>query len=181
MRLHQITLKDGDNLEKLIKLFDRIENYFMVLAFISITLMMFLISGDTLGRYIFNSPITGANEIVKTFLIVGIVYIGLSNTLKENEHISVDIVVNKFPEKIKKILSIFVNLLGLLLFAFILYEGSIVTYNAFVSNESFIGAITFPLYTAYGLVPLGSLFMVFRLLINIGVGIGSFGRENLKN
>ncbi|MEH7246862.1 TRAP transporter small permease [Neobacillus niacini] len=162
-------------MEKFVKLFDRIENLFMVLAFISITLMMLLISGDAIGRYVFHSPITGANEIVKTFLIVGVVFIGLSNTLKEKEHISVDIVVQKFPQKIRKILSLFVNLLGLLLFIFITYESWIVTYQAFVTNENYIGAFSFPMYAAYGLVPLGCLFIIVRLVINILVGLKNLG------
>lgn len=150
----------------------------MLLAVICISLMMLLISADTLGRYIFSKPISGANEIVTLYLIVGVVFIGLSNTFKANEHISVDIVVNKLPGVIKKPIAIFVHFIGLLLFIFICYQSWLVTYHAFISNESYIGAVTFPLYTAYGLVPLGCLFIVIRLLLKLLIIITGYKEES---
>lgn len=154
-------------MEKIIEIFDRLERYLMFLAVVLITFMMLLISADTIGRYVFSKPITGANEIVTIYLIVAIVYLALSNTLKHNEHISIDFFASKFPEWIQKIFSIITNFLALLLFSIIFYQSWLVTYKAYVTSESFVGVITFPMFPAYGLVPLGSLFLIIRLIINL--------------
>ncbi|MHA6258422.1 TRAP transporter small permease [Sporosarcina sp. CAU 1771] len=149
------------------RLFERLEKLVMMVAVIAITLMMILISIDTFARYIFHSPISGTNEFVTIYLIVAIVFLGLSNTLKENEHISVNIIANKFSLRIKKVISIVTNVLGLLLFIFIFYQGCLVTLNAFLTNDSFIGVVIFPLFPAYGLVPLGCLLIIIRLVFQI--------------
>lgn len=154
-------------MEKFIAIFDRLEKCLMFFAFVFITLMMLLISADTIGRYVFSKPITGTNEIVTIYLIVAVVYLGLSNTLKHNEHISIDFFANKLPERIRKVLFVITNLLGVLLFFLIFYQSWLITYKAFITSESFVGVITFPMYPAYGLVPLGSLFLMIRLLINL--------------
>lgn len=154
-------------MDKFIAIFNKLEKAMMFLAFVFITLMMLLISADTIGRYVFSKPITGTNEIVTIYLIVAVVYLGLSNTLKHNEHISIDFFVNKLSTRIREVLLVITNLLGAILFLVIFYQSWLVTYKAFMTSESFVGVITFPMYPAYGLVPLGSLFLFVRLLLNL--------------
>lgn len=146
---------------------DRLEKVIMAMAFLAIVVMMLLISADALGRYLLHSPIAGANEFVTMYLIVAVVYLGLSNTFKHNEHISVTIIFDRFSPKVKKGLLIVNNLIGLALFLHIFYEGWRITYSAFMTNESHIGVVIFPLFAAYMFVPLGCLFMILRFVINI--------------
>ncbi len=157
----------GEIMRIIIQWLDRLEMVIMGLASIAIMSMMLLISSDALGRYFFDSPISGVNEFVTLYLIVAVVYLGLSNTFKENEHISVTIIFDRFPQKVKNILLILNNFIGLFLFMMIFYEGWRITYTAFLTNESHVGVVIFPLFAAYGLVPLGSAFMILRFIINI--------------
>lgn len=154
-------------MKKFIYYFDYVENIVVLFATIAITLMMLLVSADTLGRHFLSLPITGVNEIVSSHLIVAVIYFGLSNALKTGEHVSVNVIVNRLPFRMKKITSIIVNILSILLFVLIFYQGFLLAFDSYVTNDNFIGSITYPRYTAYGLVPIGSLLIIVRLMINL--------------
>lgn len=78
-------------------------------SIITLFLMMFLTFLDVIGRNI-NNPITGTFELTG-FGQVMLVFLSLGMTQIYKEHISIDIIVEKFPFRIKHFVEAFVHLI----------------------------------------------------------------------
>lgn len=62
--------------------------------------MMFLMATDVIGRYLFNSPISGGLELVE-FMMAIIVPFGIAYCALHRSHVAVDMVVERFPRKLR--------------------------------------------------------------------------------
>ncbi|MGN7385492.1 TRAP transporter small permease [Sporosarcina sp. SAFN-015] len=62
-------------------------------------------------RYVMNHPIIWTNELFEIFMVTAI-FIGFGIALKENHHIKVDLVYEKLPPFMKRVVDIVSNLLG---------------------------------------------------------------------
>lgn len=108
-----------EEMEKIIRVIDRITNFFSVIAGIVILLGVVLVIIEILVRTLFSSSIYIAEEYSGYFM-VAITFFGMSYTLKEKDHIQIT-----FFKKIvkndtgKAILEIFTYCVGLALFAVI--------------------------------------------------------------
>ena len=71
---------------------------------------------DVIMRYIFNSPITGSQEIVE-LIIVCVLYLGLPYSTFCRSHVRVDALITKFPYKARMITLGVVTLLCMLVSA----------------------------------------------------------------
>lgn len=77
-----------------------------LLAFIgdaSLFVMMCLTVVDVVGRYVFNKPVMGTFEITE-FLMLIIIASYLAFAQSEKSHITVDILVTRFPRKVQSII-----------------------------------------------------------------------------
>ena len=68
-----------NSVENILGQCEKVLTYVAVLA---IFIMMCLTSADAIGRYIFNSPITGAYEFTEKYLMLTAVYLGTSYTYR---------------------------------------------------------------------------------------------------
>ena len=155
------------NLMKLIKSFEWIDRIVVSIAMASIFIMMIAVTFDAILRSVFNTPIVGVFELVENYLMVAIVFLGLSYTMKKDGFVRIDLFVNKLPRKISKWIDAFVLLIGLVLYAIIGYQGYHSTVEAYVNNYIDTGIISWPVWLSLVWVPLGSLLLVIRLVIQI--------------
>ena len=84
--------------------------------------MMFLTAADVGLRYVFNSPIPGAYEII-AFMMGIVIPFALVYTASKNAHIGVDLIIEHLPEKIQKILAIITTFFTFILFILITWQG----------------------------------------------------------
>lgn len=84
--------------------------------------MMCLTTADVVGRYIFNSPILGVFELTE-FMVLILIFSFLGYTQSRGTHISVDLLVTFFPEKIKAYIELFNHAVCLMLMAVITWMG----------------------------------------------------------
>ena len=152
---------------KIIKFFAWMDRVAVAIAMISLFIMMLAVTADTLARSLFNSPITGVFELVQNYLMVAMVFLGLSYTLKVKGHVRIDLLINKLPRKVSILLEAFVLLLALIIFAAIGYLGLQTTLEAYINNYKHTGIIAWPVWLSTVWVPLGSLFLVIRMVIQI--------------
>jgi len=76
----------------------------------TVFLLMVMVLVEVLTRYVFNAPLSIADEY-GGYMLVAIVFVGLGYTWKERGHVSVEIVSNILPPRIK----LWVRLLTLIL------------------------------------------------------------------
>jgi TRAP-type transport system small permease protein len=71
-------------------------------------IMALMVTLDVLGRKFFKSPITGTVDIVEVGLIV-VIFASIAYTHLNEEHITVDFVVEKFPQKVQYVVEGMIN------------------------------------------------------------------------
>ena len=79
------------------------------LAALSLVLMMVITFIDVFGRYFFNTPITGATELIEILLAL-MVFMAFPLVSWDEEHISVDLFDNYFPKSCINIRQAVINL-----------------------------------------------------------------------
>jgi len=139
---------------------NRLCNWMEIVAGIALTGVMFLIGADIIGR-IFGLPVAGTYEIVSLAggLIIGM---ALPATSKANGHISTDILVNRFSNRSKNVLSVITRLIGMSLF---LIAGCGMVWMGIrlkVSGEV-TAVLSFPFY--YATFAIGGAFIVQTLVL----------------
>ncbi|MFD2638763.1 TRAP transporter small permease [Piscibacillus salipiscarius] len=71
-------------------------------------IMALMVTLDVIGRKFFKAPITGTVDVVEVGLIV-VIFASIAYTHLNEEHITVDFVVEKFPEKLQYVVEIIIN------------------------------------------------------------------------
>jgi C4-dicarboxylate transporter, DctQ subunit len=65
--------------------------------------MMLIVTVDVIARYVFNAPTVWAGEIA-SYLLIGIVFLGLAHNLREGSHIRIDVVTGFLPHRVRSVL-----------------------------------------------------------------------------
>jgi TRAP-type C4-dicarboxylate transport system permease small subunit len=97
----------------------------VVLNYISVVLIFLTaiwIFGDVVGRFIFNQPIPGTTELVKT-AILPIVFLGVTYTLRKDGHIRTTVLIRRLPVRVATVFTAIGSVLGIVLFALMAYYG----------------------------------------------------------
>ena len=123
-----------------------------------LALMMFLTALDVGLRYMFNSPISGALELVEYMMAV-IVPFALTVTAYEKAHIGVEMIMDKFPRRFRAYVACSTHLLTLFLYALITWQGFLYIFEEYdsgmtsavllIPNYPFVASLTaaFALFT----------------------------------
>jgi TRAP-type C4-dicarboxylate transport system permease small subunit len=83
--------------------------------------MMLVIAADVFMRRAFNSPIFGAYDVIKVLLVV-IVFCGAAYVMVYKEHVIVDTLTRLYPKLLKRIVSLIVYVLNMLILAIICWQ-----------------------------------------------------------
>ena len=80
----------------------------VVLATATLAAMMLLMATDVVCRYFFNSPVSGGLELIEYMMAV-IVPLSVAYCALQGAHVSVELVVEKFPKRIQRVLTFFTS------------------------------------------------------------------------
>lgn len=147
----------------------QLSGIFMITAMITIIF-------DLSGRYFFNSPLPGSVELVRTFLVV-LVFFGLANTQRKDEHIKMDLLLNYISPRVKLLLEIFGLSIALLVYAFTTYATIPVVIQSVIHGEYETGLIPFPMWPARIFMGVGLLLLVLQLVCDLIQKI-AFGKNS---
>lgn len=158
-----------------------LDQIFFNIAKLGMLICVFLTTANAAGRFLFNKPITGAYEFTENYLMVIMVFLSLGITWKTREFIAVTFLSDKFPENIKNIVYFLILVLGIAFFSLIAYEGYLMTYEALIKKQTTSGIVQWPIYTSKMWVPLGSIMIVLRMLLELVIGIKSIRKKGFKS
>ena len=128
-----------------------------IIAAIGLGAMMLLTVADVSGRYFFNHPINGAWEMIGLLLVCAGTW-GLAYCQMEKGHISVTVLLERFPPRVQAIALSVAYLIGLAGFSLICWRTLLLT-NRYISQK---GHITDTLHIPY---------YPFTLMMAIGAGM----------
>lgn len=137
--------------------YDHLEETLLIIALVLMTVLVFL---QVVLRYIFNSGIIWSEEISR-YLFVWISWIGISLGERENQHIKVEMVVNKLkgtPLFMVKMLS---TLIVLAINLFVVYQGiRLMNFTLITHKKSALLHCTMAIFQAA--IPVGCALMSIR-------------------
>ena len=93
-------------LDAIKKVFDKILE---VLGIICLTIMTIMIVYPVIARYVFNNP-SAVSEALAQFLFVWMIMFGSAYVYGTREHLTIDILKDKFPPKMNLVVNILTNI-----------------------------------------------------------------------
>ncbi|MGD8386208.1 MAG: TRAP transporter small permease [Desulfobacteraceae bacterium] len=115
-------------------------------------------------RFIFNFILSFPDELAR-YLMIYIIYLGMSLGFKKQRQLKLDVLLNVFPG-ISRYIEILGDAVALFAAASIVVCGYQYTKELFISHEV-SSVLQVPLYFLYGIAPLTALFMIFRLIRSV--------------
>jgi len=161
-------------MQKLIKLYNRLEEYFGdLLLFSAVSLVFFSI----LMRYVFKAPIPWADELY-TIIFAWAMTLGYSVATRDNEHIKMDaidlIIKNKTVLRVLDVISL---LFSVVFSAFLCYYGYLAA-----MQQLAIGRVTptllIPRWIVYMIIPYTGLIMTIRNFVRLVQTIKNFKKSD---
>lgn len=152
-------------MKKLTNLFETVDKITSGIAAFTLFVMMLWIFMDVMLRTFLNNPIQGTIELTGEYLMVILVYLSLSYTHKNDGHVKVTFLEEKFPKLIKNITKFITNLLAASLFLFIGILNFQEGLNYLDQNIRSVGVLGYPLAPALFIISFGLIMITVRLLI----------------
>jgi TRAP-type C4-dicarboxylate transport system permease small subunit len=111
-------------------------------------------------RYALNDPLTWTEELAR-FCSTWIIFLGAAACFKHRSHIGIDVVVRLLPPALQRGTALLVNWLMMAILAVLVVRGFQYTSKSFVMHTT---VLQIPVGLWNAAVPVGSLFMIIRLL-----------------
>ena len=146
------------------RVFDRLIGIITAIAVGLLVPMMFLVTGDVIGRYVFNSPIPAVFEINSHFLMVMVVFFPLAYVHHLKEHVFVTLFTDRLPSGGKALLEGTSAILGMVLYSLIGWYG---LQKAILSTrvlEYIPGVVNVPVWLSKWIIPIGCLAFCMELM-----------------
>jgi len=137
-----------------------------------LTIMVGLVFGNGVARYVFNSAITWAEEVSR-FLFVWLTFVGASFGLQKGLHLGMDMVVSRLKPRTRSIVDAF-NSVIVLIFLGVWIVGGI---HLIQANLTFMSPATgFSMGLVYMIGPLAALLMTLETISRLTATIKTMRR-----
>lgn len=143
----------------MIKKFGKAEEAFLVLTLV---LMVILIFGQVVGRYVFSNAPSWTEEMAR-YIHIFQVWIGASYAVKLRQHIRVEAFITRFSGLPRKILETVSLAVWFSLALFLAFFGTQLVLQS-IENSQVTPAMQIPIWLPFLAVPLGGLGMAIRLI-----------------
>ena len=126
-----------------------------------LAMMMFLTAVDVACRYLFNSPIAGALELVEYMMAVLIPF-SVAYCAFCKSHVAVEFIMDQFPVKFQKLVDTAMNCITLVFLVVIMWQTCLYAVETFESKltSSVLLIVTYPF-----VIPIALGMAVFALVI----------------
>jgi TRAP-type C4-dicarboxylate transport system permease small subunit len=149
------------------------ENSLMIVGGICLFLLMALVVGDAGGRYFFNAPISGVYEISEFYLMIPIVFLGLAQTQRLKAHVRVELLLERLPVTVARVLEVVFLLSTVIVFACITYVTARNGWNNIVLNRWTTGVVAIPTGPSWLILAFGSGIFTLRLAFDaLAIAVG---------
>jgi len=128
--------------------------------------MMFLVTADVIGRYIFNSPIPAVFEINSYFIMVAVVFFPLAYVQRKKEHVFITLFTERLSSRFKAVLDAFSLLIGFVAYGLIGIYSLQRAIMATEVREYISGIIDMPVWISKWIIPIGCLAFCIELLLD---------------
>lgn len=147
------------SIQKVDKCLSMIENAVIILG---LSAMFLILLAQVIMRYVFSRPLTWSEEAAR-FIFVYVSFIGISYAYRQKGHIRMEVVVNLFPQAVRRGLEVLINMGTIALFCYMIpFSFRFIGIQAGVKAT----ATHIPMSIVYTALPLGMALSCVRLLIS---------------
>jgi TRAP-type C4-dicarboxylate transport system permease small subunit len=143
----------------------RVENVLVTLAAFAVLAIMLIVVVDVTMRYLFNAPLSWSFDLISNYLMGASFFFALSETLRRDHHVSVDILYVHFPLKARRVCKMVSWILTSVLFAVMTWLAAKAAVERYISNDVVAGAIAWPTWIPAAIGAIGMAVMTARLVV----------------
>lgn len=150
-------------LAKLERIFDLLIGQ---LAFVSGVIFIFItvsVCVDVVMRYFLNRPMKWVIEISE-YLLVYLTFLGAAWVLKQEGHVTVDVLTARLGSKAQAITGLISSVIGVFVCFIIVWFGSIETWDNFQRGVHIPSILEFPKGPVLAIIPIGSFFFMIQFI-----------------
>jgi TRAP-type C4-dicarboxylate transport system permease small subunit len=140
----------------------------MFVALVTVAIMMIVISYDSISRYLLNSPLPWAFQVVSYYLMIIALYFAIPSTFTHGDHVSIDLFREKFSKRVRVSLDVVWSVMSACVFGIIAYASGTAMTHAYASNEFLPGHILWPVWLSLLPIVIGTALTALRLLHHAG-------------
>jgi TRAP-type C4-dicarboxylate transport system permease small subunit len=144
----------------------RLELLLLYIGVIAVFIMMCLTAADAVARYVLNSPITGAYEITEKYLMVAVVFLGLSNAYRDGALIRVTFFVDRIPRSVQYFANHLAQLITIA-YAVVLIVATIQQGIRVLADQTELSTLPITVGPAHFMIPVGLAVMLVLLVMDI--------------
>ena len=153
-------MESPGSISRLITWWDSVEKW---IAGMLIAFALVLSFYSVVSRYIFHWSLDWSDEI-SIYGVIWCVFFGISSLIKTDEHVRVDLFIQRFSEKRRNILHFYHALLGLAFLIVVAWGGYLMVKKAHATLIISESHLKFPMYLPFLIMPLGGILLSFRMV-----------------
>ena len=142
---------------------DKIIDTFAFLAGILLAFILASVSIEVSMRYFLNRPLQWVIELTE-YALLYITFLGTAWVLKQERHISVDVFLVLFGERIRAALGILSSLIGIVVCLLLVWFGFETAWDHHVRGVYNPTVLEFPKAPVIVIIPVGSMFLLLQFI-----------------
>lgn len=132
----------------------------------AVAIMMSITVLEVAGRALFSKSLPGAYEYV-SLMFVYLIYLGLGYSQRQDAHITVGILYDNLPRKVKKIVEGAYLLVAFLFFAILTWTSAESAWSNYVLGDTILGIVEVKTWWARAGIPVGLALFTLRFLTQL--------------
>lgn len=145
----------------------KIEIILSAISGAALVMTMVFIVVDVVMRYYYNQPLTWWYDILTNYVMIAMFYLFFSEALRQNQHLSIDILQNHIPKRIMHKISGSVYIVVAPLMVYIGYLGIKSSALSYAQKEVLAGFISWPTWPTKMIAGIAFLILGLRAFIMI--------------
>ena len=149
-----------------VKVVDAMSNLGGILAAIFVFALTLPVFINVITRRLLNHPIALVDE-VSGYLLVGIVFIALAYTMQHGGHVSITVVVDRLPDKVRRKLQIIVPILAFGWFVPLIYGTSVFWHSIYEQGMISLKPSGVSVWIPNIVVPVGVALLMLQVIAQL--------------
>ena len=134
---------------------------------LAVCVMMFLVTADAVGRYLFNRGIFGAYELTEQYLMIVAVFLGVCYVYRGGALIRVTFFVDHLPARLRLVIDHFDQLFSILVTLVLVVASVKKAHRIYVTGATMDIGGGLPLWPAYLLIPVGLSLLTVAMALDL--------------
>jgi TRAP-type transport system small permease protein len=161
-------------LTAILRVIDLVNKWIKTILGVLLAVMSITIMAQVFSRFVLGSSITWSEELAR-LLMAYIIFIAAAVALRYQKLIAVEIVPDRLRGRSKTILTIFIQLIGIIFFFILLVQGVEMVQKVHLQQSA---ALRLPMSVFYACVPIGAFLLIMN---SIAVMIETFTKKEGEN